>query len=175
MAENEETTPQAKPEQEAPAGAAPQKDTHEVVEAAPTAEHHDEVTGPYEKMEIKGELVASKEDIGEDEPTKDMSKPVAEEPVVEVRKPDPAPVGALGKQYRGDMFPAIKTPEMVERERQLQLEHDHPDAVPIEVYFSVRGIMDPGAQAARRRSTTVQQATMEKWDEIFKASRSLGS
>ena len=51
-----------------------------------------------------------------------------------------------------------------------QAKYNHPDAVPIEVYFAVRGISDVGAQAARRRSTTVQQATLEKWDEIFGAS-----
>lgn len=88
--------------------------------------------------------------------------------VVPVQPGPPAP--RLGKLYRGDLFPAIKTPEMVEADRLLQLEHDHKDAVPLEVYFSLRGITDVGAQAARRRSTNVQQATMEKWDEIFKAS-----
>lgn len=74
----------------------------------------------------------------------------------------------LGKQYKGDKFPAMKTPEMAAEEAAIQSQHDGENTVPLEVYFSVRGITDAGGQAARRRYTSVQQATLEKWDEIFK-------
>lgn len=148
----------------------------------------DEKNTPDPTVVGKGEMVKriSMEELKDMAPSEPAAKPLPkpvvadesseededegdEEEEIEVTAPVPAAL-TLGKLYKGDQFPALKTPDMVERERLEQEKYNHPESVPIEVYFSVRGISDVGAQAARRRSTSVQQATMEKWDEIFKAS-----
>jgi hypothetical protein len=73
----------------------------------------------------------------------------------------------IGKQYKGDAFPAAKTPEMAKQEAAVQAQYDDKDAVPLLVYLQRKGIFRVEERAARQRFTTVRQATMEKWDEIF--------
>lgn len=73
----------------------------------------------------------------------------------------------IGKQFKGDNFPAIKTPAQVEQESAEQAKMSTPDAVPLEVYFTLRGITDPGAMAARMRYTSLRSAPLEEWDAIF--------
>lgn len=75
----------------------------------------------------------------------------------------------LGKQGKWDVFPAAMTVEQVKEAMSLQEQYNKPEAVPLEVYFVRRGIVDVGAQAARRAYTKVTSATIEDWDEIFKA------
>lgn len=74
----------------------------------------------------------------------------------------------VGKQHKGDVFPAAKSPEQIAEETAAQTEmNKEPDCVPIEVYFSLRNINDPGAKAARLRYTSLRNAPLEKWDAIF--------
>lgn len=74
-----------------------------------------------------------------------------------------------GKQYKGQVFVPITDPEVLLVEQAAQAPFDKPDAIPMEVYFSMRGIRNPVAQAAMRAFTNIRRATQADWDEIFKA------
>jgi hypothetical protein len=80
------------------------------------------------------------------------------------------PDDKLGKTDKRDEFPIVKTPETAAKESAAQSAFNQPGAVPLEVYFAVRQIKDPAARAARAAFTPVRLATIEAWDEIFKAS-----
>lgn len=73
----------------------------------------------------------------------------------------------LGRSYRGEQFAAVKTSEQVDVETKLQQKHNKEGAIPIEAYFSLKGIMSPVMQAAYLRFTTIRNATPEAWEEIF--------
>lgn len=74
----------------------------------------------------------------------------------------------LGKQYRGQQFVPVKTPEQVAEDQAIQAEYSGDGAIALEVYFSMRGIVNPVMQASMRAFTRVQKATPADWDEIFK-------
>lgn len=97
--------------------------------------------------------------------------PVEEIEIIAEAKDEESPKASdvpVGKQHKGDAFPAAKSPDQIAQETAAQAEMDkEPECIPIEVFFSLRGINDPGARAARLRYTSLRNAPLEKWDEIF--------
>lgn len=73
----------------------------------------------------------------------------------------------LGKSYRGQTFVPIESPAGIAVRDAIQKDFDVVDAVPIEVYFRVRGYESPHVRAAMLAYTMVRRATLEAWDRIF--------
>lgn len=78
------------------------------------------------------------------------------------------PLPKLGKQYKGQQFVPILTPEDVKADNDLQAQYNHPDAIGIDAYCAIRGVRDPVMQAAMKAHTKVRKATKEVWDQLFK-------
>lgn len=75
----------------------------------------------------------------------------------------------IGKIYRGQQHAPLLTPEMAEEINAVQREYDHPDAMPVEAYFSLRGIKEPARVAGMLAYTKVRRATVYDWDLIFRS------
>ena len=76
-------------------------------------------------------------------------------------------MASTGKQYRGQTSYQIKTERDVLEERAAQEQYNHPDAVPLDVYFVHKNIANHTMQAAMRAHTKVQRAVFAEWDSIF--------
>lgn len=74
----------------------------------------------------------------------------------------------LGKKTKNESFSTITTAEEVQANNALQKEYDDENAVPIESYFSIKGVRDPVAQAMMTAYTKVRHATVAAFDDIFK-------
>ncbi len=77
------------------------------------------------------------------------------------------PTEQIGKQWEGQKFAPTKTIAQVQANIDLQAEYDHPDAITLAVYITIKGVRDPVMQAAMTGHTNVQRATKEAWDTIF--------
>lgn len=77
-------------------------------------------------------------------------------------------MAGTGKSYRGQATFPIKTPDDVQAEIDAQKPFAHPDAISLNVYFSLRGFRDPTLRAAMEAYTKVRTATLLNWDDIFK-------
>lgn len=73
----------------------------------------------------------------------------------------------LGKKSRTEQFSTVKTAEQVQEEQDINKEHDAPDAVTLEAYFSLKGIRNPTKRAMMVAYTKVKRATVAAFDEIF--------
>jgi len=73
----------------------------------------------------------------------------------------------IGKQWAGQQFAPMTTPEQITMNNQLQADYDHPDAIPLVAYMSLHRVTDPVMKAAMAGHTQITRATKEKWDEIF--------
>jgi hypothetical protein len=74
-----------------------------------------------------------------------------------------------GKTFKGQTFPPVRTVESVQAASDAQKPFDKPGAVSLAVYFAQSGIRNPVMQAGMRAFTSIQRATVEDWDAIFKS------
>ena len=73
-----------------------------------------------------------------------------------------------GKQYRGDVSPAITTTEQVLADMEAQAPYAAKDgAVELDIYFAQRGILDPVMRASMRAWTKIRKATLVDFDVLF--------
>jgi len=83
-------------------------------------------------------------------------------------KAAPATRPVVGRQFPGQQHYAVTLPEEEAARVELQKQYDDPNAVPLNVYFSVKQIRNPVMQASMRAYTKVERATVDAWDEIFR-------
>lgn len=82
--------------------------------------------------------------------------------------------GAVGRTYHGEMSPPITTAEAVAKTQARRAEYaGSPEAIPIHVYFVVKGHQNPILQASMLAYTDIRVATVEAFDEIFDKHHSL--
>jgi hypothetical protein len=79
------------------------------------------------------------------------------------------PPTSTGKTFKGQTFPPVRTVESVQEAADAQKPFDKPGAVALAVYFAQKGIRNPVSQAGMRAFTSIQRATVEDWDAIFKS------
>lgn len=76
----------------------------------------------------------------------------------------------LGKKFPGEKFSTVRdAKEAAELAAEDQLRAQHPQAMPLSVYFSHKRIHDPMVQSMMEAYTKVRTATLETFDSIFKA------
>ena len=73
----------------------------------------------------------------------------------------------VGKSYKGQQFPPVKTVEDVQVEIDAQKPFAKEGAISIETYFAIRGHRDPVLQASMLAFTLVRRATPDDFDTIF--------
>lgn len=74
---------------------------------------------------------------------------------------------AVGRKWKGEPFPAVKTVEQVQEENALRAQYADDNAMSIEAYFVHKRIRNPVMQAAMAAYTKVRKATVAAFDEIF--------
>jgi DnaJ-class molecular chaperone len=84
------------------------------------------------------------------------------------KKPEkPGDEVILGKKFAGEKFSTVRSAANVLADHELQKSYDHPNAVPIEVYFVKHRVNDPVQRAMMLASTKIRKATIEAFDDIF--------
>jgi hypothetical protein len=73
----------------------------------------------------------------------------------------------VGRKWAGEPFPTVKTAEQVAAERVAQEPYNTPDAVDLITYFSIRRISDPVKRAGMAAYTTIRNASVAAFDDIF--------
>lgn len=100
----------------------------------------------------------------------DVAKGATSAPVADVPKvmSVETPSTGLGKTWKGQKFPPVRSVESVRSDAVAQQPFNKPGAVAIEVYFATKGIRNPVQQAGMRAFTKIKRATIIDWDAIFK-------
>lgn len=87
----------------------------------------------------------------------------------EETKEKPGDEVILGKKFPGERFSTVRSAKETAEQIALQKEFgDHPEAMPLTVYFSHRRIHDSTMQAMMTAYTKVRKATLATFDAIFK-------
>lgn len=73
-----------------------------------------------------------------------------------------------GKKWKTEKFVTTKTAEDVLAQQELNKQYEDPNAVPLSVWFTTRGVRDHVKQKMMEAYTGVRRATLEAFDEIFK-------
>lgn len=73
----------------------------------------------------------------------------------------------LGKKFPGEKFATVRSAETVAAEQLLEASHAHENAIPLTVYFSIRGHHDPVLQRMLFEFTSIRTATKDAFDTIF--------
>lgn len=74
----------------------------------------------------------------------------------------------LGKKFAGEKFSTVRSAADVIADHELQAKfRNEPNAVPITVYFTIRGHVDPTLQRMLMAHIKVKTATLEAFDKLF--------
>jgi len=73
----------------------------------------------------------------------------------------------LGKKFPGEKFATIRSTEDIAVAQKLEAEHAHENAIPLTVYFNIRGHHDPVLQQMMLVYTPLRTATKEAFDKVF--------
>lgn len=74
----------------------------------------------------------------------------------------------LGKKFPGEKFSTVRSTEDVIADHELQSQYaNESNAIPLSVYFVIRGHSDPVLQRMLESHTKVRTATKEAFDKLF--------
>jgi hypothetical protein len=75
----------------------------------------------------------------------------------------------LGKKYAGEKFSTVVSAAQLTETRAEQAKHEGPNAITIEMYFSIMRITDPVKQSMMRACTSLTRASKEAFDDVFRS------